>query len=421
MIREIYDYINRLTIIDTHEHLPAFEHRRADNDVIAELLTHYLSVDLVSAGLPKEDLRLATGSTLSAAEKWQLIAPFWEVCRYTGYCRAVELSIREIYGVEKINADTIEVLNDAYRRGFQEEHYKKVLKDKCKIELSILDDVRGCGDLQCDKDYFILSNRLDSMIFPKTGEDIVFLEKATGITISTFENYLQACETRLEQYRTVSHICKLGIAYSRSLSFPRATRQEAEAGFHKLFSSGYYIDKEEQTYCCTPAFTNYMLRFFLSLMQERGMILQVHTGIQEGNGNILAHSNPANLNELFLEYPKVKFDLFHIGYPYQNELGALCKMFPNVYADMCWAHIISPVGARRALSEWLELFSYKKISGFGGDYLLIDGVYGHSVIARKNIAEVLSEKVTDGLFDIDTACSIGKALLYDNPKEIFEL
>ena len=70
------------------------------------------------------------------------------------------------------------------------------------------------------------------------------------------------------------------------------------------------------------------------LAQEKGMIMQIHTGIQEGNGNLLSNSRPSHLNEIFLEYPNMKFDLFHIGYPYQGELGALCKMFPNVYVDI---------------------------------------------------------------------------------------
>ena len=421
MIQEIYEYIQTLPIIDTHEHLPEFERLRPRNDVIAEFLTHYLSVDLVSAGLPGDDLLACRGDALSVSEKWKLIEKYWAASRFTGYAKSIELSAREIYGIDRICAETIEELNAAYLRGFEEDHYKKVLKDKCNIEISILDAIGCWGDLSCDRDYFILSNRLDAMIRPKTGEDMVALEKCTGVTISSFENYLRACEIRMEQYAASSHILKLGIAYERSLYFPRVPRHEAEIAFNKLFKAGYYIDKEEQRYCCDPAFTSYIFHFLLNIAQEKGMILQIHTGIQEGNGNILAHSHPGKLNELFIEYPKLRFDLFHIGYPYQNELGALCKMFPNVYADMCWAHIVSPVAARRALNEWLELFSYKKISGFGGDYLFPDGVFGHQFIARKNIAEALSEKVNEGLFSADTACEIGKALLYDNPKEIFRL
>ena len=94
-------------------------------------------------------------------------------------------------------------------------------------------------------------------------------------------------------------------------------------------------------------------------------------------------------------------------------------MFPNVYVDMCWAHIVSHVTSRKVLGEWIEHFTYTKINGFGGDYSFVDGVYGHQYIARKNIAAALSDKVEDGLFDVEEACRIGKAILYDNPARIF--
>jgi hypothetical protein len=96
-------------------------------------------------------------------------------------------------------------------------------------------------------------------------------------------------------------------------------------------------------------------------------------------------------------------------------------MFPNVSVDMCWAHIVSPEASVRALGEWLELFPYSKICGFGGDYGFVDGVFGHQQIARENIARALSKKVEKRLFSLDAACGIARALLYDNPARIFGL
>ncbi len=421
MIRDIYDYVKRLSIIDTHEHLPFFEKQRQRNDVIAEFLTHYLSSDLVSAGLPGGDLSKARGNGLSVEEKWELIGDYWEACRYTGYARALEVAARDIYGVEHICKDTITALNDAYQKSFHEDHYHKILKEYSNIQISIVDSRDTWSDMKHDKKYFMLANRINSLIRPTGGGDLEALEELTGVTISRFEDYLSACEKRIGQFFECSRILKLSTAYNSSLHFPRVTRQEAEEGFHKLFHSGYYIDRRERMFCCDPAFTSYILRFILGLAQEKGMVVQIHTGLQEGNGNLLANSDPSNLNELFLDFPGVTFDIFHMGYPFQGHLGALCKMFPNVFADMCWAHIISPVAARRTLSEWLELFPYTKICGFGGDYEPVDGVYGHQYIARRNIAEVLSDKVEAGIFDNEAACRIARALLYDNPKKIFGL
>jgi predicted TIM-barrel fold metal-dependent hydrolase len=122
-----------------------------------------------------------------------------------------------------------------------------------------------------------------------------------------------------------------------------------------------------------------------------------------------------------LDYPNVKFDMFHISYPYCGEAGALGKMFPNVYLDMCWAHIISPAAAAAALSDFLDAVPYNKIMGFGGDYGFVDGVYGHLVLARETISRVLAEKVRLGVFGVDQAVRIAEHLLYKNPKVLFSL
>ena len=149
--------------------------------------------------------------------------------------------------------------------------------------------------------------------------------------------------------------------------------------------------------------------------------MQIHTGLQEGNGNYLNNSDPTHLTNLFLEYPNTGFDLFHIGYPFQHKITALAKNFPRVFIDMCWAHIISPNASVNALLEWIDAVPLNKISGFGGDYCFIDGVYGHQLLARENIAKTLTIKVKEGLFTAEKAVEIAKMFLWDNPKKIFRL
>ena len=127
------------------------------------------------------------------------------------------------------------------------------------------------------------------------------------------------------------------------------------------------------------------------------------------------------LTNLFLEYGNVKFDLFHMGYPYVMELGNLAKNFRNVFIDMCWGHIISPEAARRALVEWLDAVPANKISAFGGDYCFVEGVYGHQYLARRNVAASLARKVEDGSFDLERAREIATWVFVDNPKRIFGL
>jgi len=77
------------------------------------------------------------------------------------------------------------------------------------------------------------------------------------------------------------------------------------------------------------------MHHILSAANERGVFVQFHTGLLEGNRGMLSNSNPELLENLFLKYPGVKFDLFHIGYPYWGVTAALAKTYPNVFIDMC--------------------------------------------------------------------------------------
>ena len=164
-----------------------------------------------------------------------------------------------------------------------------------------------------------------------------------------------------------------------------------------------------------------MFHFILDIANEKQLVLQIHTGIQEGNGNHLANSNPEALTNLFIRYPDVEFDIFHIGYPYEHVLTVLAKNFPNVTIDMCWSHIVSPNASVQALIEWVDTVPLNKISAFGGDLLFVDGVYGHQYLARQDVAKALAQKIDEGLFDIEKAGKIANMLLYDNPKRIFRL
>lgn len=47
----LFDYIQTLKIIDTHEHLPLESERPQNTDILEEWLIQYFSSDLISAGM----------------------------------------------------------------------------------------------------------------------------------------------------------------------------------------------------------------------------------------------------------------------------------------------------------------------------------------------------------------------------------
>lgn len=418
----LLESISQLTIIDTHEHLFGFEsHRDKGGDFLTEYLVHYFNRDLVSAGAPEETILTASNPENPIMERWELLKPYWENVRYTGYGRALDISVKGIYDIDGIHTSTVEELNTRYKKALhQDGHYKRVLKDLCNIEVSILDNQEERGNT--DPAFFRNAYRIDSLVQPMNYFTMKEKADAVGIPIRAPEDWIAVAEAILNREKERGMVAlKCALAYTRSLRFDHVSIAEGSADFSWFRTAQALPDFNERPLQSPKAFQDMMMHRVLRWAEKNRIPIQIHTGYQESNGGILRNTDPLDLNNLFLTYEDLEFDLFHISYPFYLSAGALGKMFPNVYLDMCWAHILSPQAARNALSEWIETVPLNKINGFGGDYRVLDAVYGHLVLARRNIAAVLSEKIDAGLFDEDEALGIAEKLLYKNPASLFKL
>lgn len=415
---EILGTIQGLEIIDTHEHLPARESARpAGTDVLAEWLTHYFSSDLVSAGLRKDQLDVIRDSSRDLLQRWEIAEPFWNAARSTGYGRSLEIAARDLYGIPAVTRETIPELNRAFLTARQKgTHYEYVLKQKSRIAISVLD-----ANLDCDPRFFVSVTNPGYFFMPVHRAAVNYYGERVGVRVHRLGDWEEALRRSLEQdYSKGAVAIKSAMAYYRSLYYPKADYVSAEKEFDEIYSLRHSPERREGVQP-GPALQNYLMHALLRFADQRGLTVQFHTGLQEGNGNVIADTNPVHLTNLLLEYGDVKFDLFHLGYPYVMETGVLAKNFRNVSIDMCWAHIISPEAARRALVEWLDAVPANKISAFGGDYAFVDGVYGHQYLARHNVAAALATKVADGSFDLDRAKEIAHWLFRDNPARILNL
>jgi hypothetical protein len=423
---KILEYVNGLEIIDTHEHLPRQEevwlekYRRQGGDVFTEYLSHYFSCDLVSAGLSRTDLQRVTTTNLPVMEKWQILEPYWNVAHHTGYGRALDLAVRGIYGIDGITRDTIADVNQAFLSSLQPGHFQRVLKDLSRIQVSLLDALDG--SLDADRNFFRSVFRMDSFVMPGSLAEIQAVEQLTGIKITSFHAWCECCRQTLEIVLEKGVVAlKCGLAYQRSLQFERTTQAIAEAEFNDFLQGILHDGISTHIPTLGRHCQNYMMHYILELANQRQLAYQFHTGLQEGFGNHISWSDPTLMTNLFITYPDVRFDLFHISYPFQQKLAALAKNFANVTIDMCWAHIISPQASIAALTEYLDAIPFNKISAFGGDYLFVDGVYGHQYLARENVSKALAMKVNEGLFDLDRAKEIAHYLFCENPLRIFKL
>lgn len=418
----LLDHVQSLKIVDTHEHLPFESERPKGTDVLAEWLQHYFSCDLVSAGLTDHDLLTARDSRQDIKRRWKLVEPYWHAAENTGYGRSLAIAARDLYGIDTINAQTIEPLDHLFQESrTRGGHYRLVLRDKSGIALSIRDSMPI--PYQETEDPFVFTMRTDGFICPTHYSQIRATGSEVGLEVHTLADWMEVTRRHIEKHLNGNTrvVClKCGLAYSRSLRFDKVTQADAERAFNDLFKDCNLPDWRPPVKVA-KALSDWMMHFVCRVADDNKLVYQIHTGIQEGNGNVIYDSNPTLLTNLFLEYRHARFDVFHMGYPYVMELGNLAKNFRNVFIDMCWGHIISPEAARRALVEWLDAVPANKISAFGGDYCFVDGVYGHQFLARRNVAAALAQKVADASISLSRAREVATWLLVDNPKRLFGL
>ena len=408
----------------SHEHiLPESERLRTTVDLFT-LISHYTINDLVSAGLSGQMRSESLRTDVPVAVRWKAMAPYWEKARNTGYSRALEIALRDIYGAGELNEKTCEQISERITAANKKGINERILKDKSRIRLAVLDDYFNTDPVKPELSLFVTARRFDRFISITSRDSLRKLEESTGSSLTTLAQLEQALEKDFERNLKAGSMAaiKVAVAYSRPLYFREATREEAERDFEKAAANAVAREGSragQLTNVAAKSLQDFMLHRLMQLAREHHVPVQVHTGLQSGTGNYLPNSNPTHLINLFLDYPAVLFDLFHAGYPYVSETAALGKMFPNVYVDLCWLHIISPSVSRSALHEYLETVPSNKILGFGGDYRYAELTYGHSVMARENMIRVLEQKVAEGYFSEPQAITVGKRLFYDNAAELF--
>jgi len=412
--------VDEIRMVDTHEHLPPEAERNGKTiDLFSEFFSHYASSDLVSAGFPETKLEWLRNVEVPLDERWAKFAPYWERMRHTAYARSIVIAAKGLFGVDEISERTYADLSRKIAEANKPGWYRAVFKEESGIERSILDG----GRTDCDRELFKPVVRCDAFTEVMSRAKVRELERTHGVTVRGLDTLEQGLEAYLAM-RVAEDIAgiKIGLAYVRPLRFDKTTRADAERVLNRVlggeFEPGRFPESQVSWAEAKPL-QDFVVHKVVELAERHGLPVQIHTGLHEGCGNYIVNSRPTDLANLFFEYPKCRFDIFHGGYPYSRELATLAKNFQNVYVDMCWMHIISPAASCAMLHEWLDMVPESKIMGFGGDYCFVEGVYGHAAMARENVAKVLTNRVVMGYIGESEARAQAVKLLRTNAAELF--
>ena len=242
--------------------------------------------------------------------------------------------------------------------------------------------------------------------------------KEIPYTLDTYVNALEGFVHNLKKKGFVG--IKFLTAYNRKLDFAFESKVEAEKIYSRYFDESYGFRTFGLGFEETIPLQNYLTRRIIEFAGKADLPVIFHSGIH-GTRHKQDNSRPLRLWNIFNKYTDTKFVLLHAGIPWVEEAATLAKNFPNVYLDMAWDHIISTEISKRAISTWVDMVPKNKIFGFGGDYSVIEDIYGHLQLAKLNIAYALESKINENAMTLKEALSWSKALLYDNPKQFYKI
>lgn len=416
---ELEQSIFATPIVDTHEHLPDEQARLAGQSVPCDdwavLLSHYLDSDLRSAGMPKNKREKLVSPDVEPMNKWELLQPFWPFVRNSGYGRAVRLSMRELYGIDDLDERSIVPLQQGYEALRRPGMYRKVLVDAANIESCQVNSLTRAFHESSQPTLLMQDLSIVGMHFEP---DIDGMAEPTGIRVKNLAGWYAVIRWWFETYAPYAVAVKSQAAYFRGLSYARVDAGQA-APIFKRWLRRQPLSPEEK-----KLLEDHLFWFCIEQATEHDLPVKLHTGILYDHGkqpweNVASHALQAA--ELCRQSPDTRFIFLHICYPYWQDLIAIAKQYANAYVDMSWAWIIDPVSCKKFLKSYLVAAPSKKLLPFGGDYVPVECVLGHSILARRGIARALAELVDEGWLEARDALELVEPILRGNAHRVFRL
>jgi hypothetical protein len=423
----IRDFVFAQPLFDGHEHLwtPA---EFAKEQTYASI-GGYAGADLQVARGPRppaeEDLP-PVGSPEHAAAYFAA----WRLARNTAYCRATELACRDLLRLDytEENAAAISAKLNALTGADPAAAYVDILRKKAGVRWAIKDAINApeaVAEGTYPKDLIRVNYRDDELLTLSTMGVVLDRERRWNRSIHSLDDLVDGLRASMSACFATGMVTsvKIGVAYWRRLNFTNATKADAERAFSRLME--HSTRQARGTFALAESelrpLQDYLTHQFVRHATDAGKVVQVHTGYLAGVYNDLRHVHPLDLVPLILTYRTTRFELFHAGWPYCDELGAMGKHYPNVWLSLAWAWVMNAATMERTLDAWLDGMPMNKIVGFGGDTHHPVCTYGYAVQARDGIARVLQARIDRGVMDLELAREAARRLLLTNGCELHQL
>ena len=432
--QELYQHMAGHAVINTHaHHLPEAEFASYDLDSL--LRNSYVSWCGVNFD-SKPESRLH----------------FLERVRYQAYFVWLQKSLQELYAFsEPLSATNWERISDQMQQAHQEPgRQMTLLTGQCAYRKIVLDAYWNPGSDNGNPVIYRPSFRINAFHFgygpwtvDQDGNSPYTLYSHPFIT--DLDKYLEWVRQKIIEKKAQGCVAlKLPIAYDRGLDFAETPYHQAQAAFGRLtaafseapqkpqsveqsnsvasISSSVPVQPDSElppvpgvSSADIKVFQDFLFFQICRQAAELDLPVQVHTGMGQGR-----RTNALWLQEVIQKNPQTRFVLLHGGYPWIEDIPALVRLYPNVFADLCWLPLGSTPAGKFLLHELIENATSDKVM-WGCDTWTAEESYGALLSLRFVLCSVLAEKVSDGYLTTQDAYQIIDNILYRNAADFFRL
>jgi uncharacterized protein len=414
---DLEDHIRTLRMIDTHEHLRSEqEYLEQGPDVLQDLFYNYIPADLVVAGASKQAVeRLTDSSDPDLAGRFKGVQSAWQLCQHTGYGEAVRLIAQLVYGMEEITPAALEQARPRNLALRQPGERLRLLRDIANLDHVQIDNFCWpCPPDPSGADFFLYDLSWVGFCNGEVIQEEIFAE--VGVEVATLADLRHAMAQIFAKHGPTAIAVKSQHAYDRTLLWHERTDAEAERVLLRLLA-GQQLDLAERL-----CLGDWCLARGVELAIEHNLPFKIHTGYYAGDSWMpVEYIRPGHLCELLKRYPQARFVLMHIAYPYDAELAAIAKHYPNVYVDLCWAWSIDPHTTCDFVRRMIHTVPINKLFAFGGDTSWPAAAVAYSIQARSWLTRALQAEVAEGLLTERAAIGIATRMMRTNQEACFDL
>lgn len=433
LIAHLEEALAEIPLLDIHTHLDASHlAARGLHDV---LLYHMVVSDLASAGCPSRARLSEEPDEAESAARLAEAIPYTRYIRNTSGFWGVRLILRDLYGIREIpdenNWPRIHALIGE-RRG--DPAWPREILRRAGVRRACTELWRGRGGGADD----IFQYALEWAFFARAQwgvNDIALyeLERAWNqpepgaplpVTLGDGRPALaRTIRTVDDVHAAIRHYVDR-IPYGKVLS----TAQHISTDLNlRPVSDAEMADalgrRSRAGAAERDVYASYILEAFLAELEKHGgeILYQFSTGAEPlpfETGSKLRQDTIFEIAALASRHPGLRFQVFLASEHANQSFCTLVRELPNISLAGFWWHNLFPGIIRKVMSDRLDMVAANRQVGFFSDAYCVDWTYAKAVIIRKQLAEVLSHKVTQGQYTVDDALTVARQILWETPQTL---